>query len=123
MRFSNFPQESSTKKHFMSNRSHFVSTEKPLAETIGLTIADIARAALWRRAFDAGMARAKAERIAEREPTTWLIREEFNKDFVRGLPVWGRATRIAKKTRLPLRTVTRVVALLNKISLDHVQAE
>ena len=91
--------------------------------TYPVTFERIARMVLADRAFDAGMARAKAERRAEREPTTWLIRKEFDKDFVRGLPVWGRATRIAKKTRLPLRTVTRVVALLNKISLDHVQAK
>ncbi len=90
---------------------------------IPISVEDIERAVLWRRAYDDGMARAAEERRAARDLSTWEIRAEFDNDVARGLRPWGRATRISRKLKIPLRTVSRKVAALNKIGLDGVQAK
>ena len=83
-----------------------------MADVFPISIEDLTRMIRQRVALQT--ARDKA--AAARDPTRWTICAEFDHDVALGMPRWGRASRVAKRTKLPLRTVTRHVSRLNKVS-------
>lgn len=79
---------------------------------IPLSIEDILAAVRMRQGFLKGRQRAHAQARADAAPRETAIRRAWDKDVLAGFPERGRAARIAKATRIPARTVSRVIGRL-----------
>jgi hypothetical protein len=87
-----------------------------MTDTTTPNAADIELGARVRRNYDKGRAIAHANSRARLEASTAVVRAALDIDMIDGSPVYGRASRIARKTGIKRRTVDRILATLMSVA-------